>query len=140
MNSFNYIHILVYDGGLKVDTTDDSDLTSAGFTNIRRLNSTISNAWISSIFHGEYADIVRTKGGGSSTTGYADYCFVGAGYRVFARSGYSDVGSYCGVFAADCSTESSGSNAAHGSRLGFYGTIVEKTKDEFIALTADYSG
>lgn len=140
MNSFNYIHNLVYDGGLKVDTTNDSDLTSAGFTNIRRLNSTISDAWISSIFHGEYADVVPTEGGGSSTTGYADYCSVGAGYRVFARSGHSGVGSYCGVFTTDCSNQSSYSAVAYGSRLGFYGTIVEKTKDEFIALYPDYEG
>ena len=140
MNLFNYLHNLVYDGGLKVDTTDESDLTSAGFTNIRRLNSTISNAWISSIFHGEYADIVPTNGGGSSTTGYADYCFVGAGYRVFTRSGASGNGPKCGVFMAAYDAESSSSSVAYGSRLGFYGTIVEKTNDEFIALTLDYNG
>lgn len=141
MNSFNYIHNLVYDGGLKVDTTDDSDLTSAGFTNIRRLNSTLSgDAWIGSIFHGEYADVVPTDGGGSSTTYYADYYSPSSGYRVFARSGHSGVGSNCGVFTADCSNQSSDSAIAYGSRLGFYGTIVEKTKDEFIALYPDYKG
>lgn len=132
---------IVYDGGLQVDT-NAANLTSAGFTNVRTIGTAAATSnYITGISHGEYADIMPTKAsGGSSTTYYADYYYQNSGNIVFARSGDLGTGIGCGVFTANCNFGSSHSYASFGSRLGFYGTIVEKTKDEFIALTPDYNG
>ena len=138
---------IVYDGGLKVNT-DLSGLTSAGYTNVRQIvadsgsnTASSSNGWIVGIAHGEYADVMPSyTTGGSDTTYYADYYYHNTGNRVFARSGGSAHGSGCGVFfsCADCG--SSGSGSFIGSRLGFYGKIVVKTKDEFLALEPGFNG
>lgn len=138
---------IVYDGGLKVNT-DLSGLTSAGYTNVRQIvassssnTAASSSNWITGIAHGEYADIMPTYvSGGSDTTYYADYCYQNTGNRVLLRSGYSGDGSYCGVFCSDASSDSSGSNSDFGSRLGFYGNIVVKTKEEFLALEPGFNG
>ena len=132
---------IVYDGGLKVDSTS-STLTSAGYTNVRTIyNASTSNGYINSICHGQYADIMPiTTGYGSSTTYYADEYYREANNRVLGRSGYSGNDSACGVFTAGAAFTSSYSAPGIGSRLGFYGTIVEKTKNEFIALYPDYEG
>lgn len=139
---------IVYDGGLKVNT-DISGLTSAGYTNVRQIvgptesNTTASssNGWIVGIAHGEYADIMPSNTtGGSDTTYYADYYYHDTGNRVFMRSGYSGHGSYCGVFCSFAYFASSVSSSSVGSRLGFYGKIVVKTKDEFLALEPGFNG
>ena len=139
---------IVYDGGLKVDTNVDG-LTFAGYTNVRITSNGptntagSSNGYITTIIHGEYADITPISvSGGSSTTYYADYYYqsTGSRYRILFRSGNSDNGSYCGVFVADASVGSSGWSASVGSRLGFYGKIVVKTKDEFLALEPGFNG
>lgn len=138
---------IVYDGGLKVNT-DLSGLTSAGYTNVRQIvassssnTAASSSNWITGIAHGEYADIMPTYvSGGSDTTYYADYYYHNTGNRVFARSGYSDAESTCGVFFSDADCDSSYSYSAIGSRLGFYGKIVVKTKDEFLALEPGFNG
>lgn len=139
---------IVYDGGLKVNT-DISGLTSAGYTNVRQIvgptesNTTASssNGWIVGIAHGEYADIMPSNTtGGSDTTYYADYYYHGTGNRVFMRSGSSDLESQCGVFFSDAASDSSYVRSDIGSRLGFYGKIVVKTKDEFLALEPGFNG
>lgn len=139
---------IVYDGGLKVNT-DISGLTSAGYTNVRQIvgptesNTTASssNGWIVGIAHGEYADIMPSNTtGGSDTTYYADYYYHGTGNRVFMRSGSSDLESQCGVFFSDAASDSSYARSDIGSRLGFYGKIVVKTKDEFLALEPGFNG
>lgn len=139
---------IVYDGGLKV-STDISGLTSAGYTNVRQIvgpdesNTTASSSdgWIVGIAHGEYADVMPSNTtGGSNTTYYADYYYRDAGNRVFARSGYSADGSRCGVFCSAAFSDSSGWLSGFGSRLGFYGKIVVKTKDEFLALEPGFNG
>lgn len=138
---------IVYDGGLKVNT-DLSGLTSAGYTNVRQIvassssnTAASSSNWITGIAHGEYADIMPTYvSGGSDTTYYADYYYQNTGNRIFARSGYSGDGSYCGVFCSYAYFDSSSSHSAVGSRLGFYGKIVVKTKDEFLALEPGFNG
>lgn len=138
---------IVYDGGLKVNT-DLSGLTSAGYTNVRQIvassssnTAASSSGWITGIAHGEYADIVPTYvSGGSDTTYYADYYYHNTGNRVFARSGFSGGGSYCGVFCSFAVFGSSRSFSDVGSRLGFYGKIVVKTKDEFLALEPGFNG
>lgn len=139
---------IVYDGGLKVNT-DISGLTSAGYTNVRQIvgptesNTTASssNGWIVGIAHGEYADIMPSNTtGGSDTTYYADYYYHDTGNRVFMRSGSSDLESQCGVFFSDAASDSSYARADYGSRLGFYGKIVVKTKDEFLALEPGFNG
>lgn len=138
---------IVYDGGLKVNT-DLSGLTSAGYTNIRQIvassssNTAVSsNGWITGIAHGEYADIMPTYvGDESDTTHYADYYYQNTGYRVLLRSGDSGNGSYCGVFFSNANNGSSSSNSSVGSRLGFYGNIVVKTKEEFLALEPGFNG
>ena len=138
---------IVYDGGLKVNT-DLSGLTSAGYTNIRQIvassssnTAASSTGWITGIAHGEYADIMPTYvSNGSSTTYYADYYYQNTGFRVLVRSGYSDLGSFCGVFSSGASYDSSRSFSFLGSRLGFYGNIVVKTKEEFLALEPGFNG
>lgn len=139
---------IVYDGGLKVDT-DIAGLKSAGYTNVRQIvgpeetNTTASSSdgWITVIAHGEYADVmpIHTTGG-SNTTYYADYYYHNTGNRVLARSGDSDAGSSCGVFFSRAHYASSNSYSHFGSRLGFYGNIVVKTKDEFLALEPGFNG
>lgn len=138
---------IVYDGGLKVNT-DLAGLTSTGYKNVRQVvadsgsNTASSSAgWIVDIAHGEYADVMPSNTtGGSDTTYYADYYYHSTGNRVFARSGGSDDGSSCGVFFSFAYYASSSSFSAVGSRLGFYGKIVVKTKDEFLALEPGFNG
>ena len=138
---------IVYDGGLKVNT-DLSGLTSAGYTNVRQIvassssnTAASSSNWITGIAHGEYADIMPTYvSGGSDTTYYADYYYQNTGNRVLLRSGHSDRGSYCGVFFSSAADDSSNSYSGIGSRLGFYGNIVVKTKEEFLALEPGFNG
>ena len=138
---------IVYDGGLKVNT-DLAGLTSAGYTNVRQIvassssnTAASSSDWIVGIAHGEYADIMPTYvSGGSDTTYYADYYYQNAGNRILLRSGISDFGSYCGVFFSGAYFDSSLSYANVGSRLGFYGNIVVKTKEEFLALEPGFNG
>lgn len=138
---------IVYDGGLKVNT-DLSGLTSAGYTNVRQIvassssnTAASSSNWITGIAHGEYADIMPTYvSGGSDTTYYADYYYQNTGNRVLLRSGYSGDGSDCGVFCSHADDGSSRSGSGIGSRLGFYGNIVVKTKEEFLALEPGFNG
>lgn len=126
---------VVYDGGLKVDTTA-ADLISAGYTNVRTIGTAgSSSGWITGISHGEYADVMPTAaGGGSSTTYYADYYYQNPGNLVFFRSGNSEDGSNCGVFFSYADSSSSRSYATVGSRLGFYGTINIYDTDAWKAL------
>lgn len=137
---------IVYDGGLKVDTNVDG-LTSAGYTNVRITSNGPTNTagssdgYITKTMHGKYADITPISvSGGSSTTYYADRYYQNAGNRVLFRSGYSDGVAGCGVFFAHAVYGSSVSVPNAGSRLGFYGNIVVKTKDEFLALSAGFNG
>ena len=138
---------IVYDGGLKVNT-DLAGLTSAGYTNVRQIvassgsnTAASSSDWITGIAHGEYADIMPTYvSGGSDTTYYADYYYQNAGNRILLRSGNSGSGSHSGVFCLYASNASSSSNSSVGSRLGFYGNIVVKTKEEFLALEPGFNG
>lgn len=131
---------VVYDGGLKVDT-DTAELQSAGYTNIREIGTApTSTDYITSIKHGEYADVMPTAVGGSDTTHYADYYAQNTGNRIFLRSGFSGLESYCGVFFSKANYASSASGSNVGSRLGFYGKIVVKTKDEFLALEPGFNG
>lgn len=138
---------IVYDGGLKVNT-DLSGLTSAGYTNVRQIvassssnTAASSSNWITGIAHGEYADIMPTYvSGGSDTTYYADYYYQNTGNRVLLRSGASGNGSDCGVFSSYARYGSSYSYSYLGSRLGFYGNIVVKTKEEFLALEPGFNG
>lgn len=138
---------IVYDGGLKVNT-DLSGLTSAGYTNVRQIvassssnTAASSSNWITGIAHGEYADIMPTYvSGGSDTTYYADYYYQNTGNRVLLRSGDSGHGSHCGVFFSSAYLDSSLSRSIIGSRLGFYGNIVVKTKEEFLALEPGFNG
>lgn len=138
---------IVYDGGLKANT-DLAGLTSAGYTNVRQIVASSSNntaassdGWIVGVAHGEYADVMPSNTtGGSDTTYYADYYYHNTGNRVFARSGHSADGSNCGVFSSHARYDSSYSSSYIGSRLGFYGKIVVKTKDEFLALEPGFNG
>ena len=138
---------IVYDGGLKVNT-DLAGLTSTGYKNVRQIvadsgsnTASSSDGWIVGIAHGEYADVMPSyTTGGSDTTYYADYYYHNTGNRVFARSGFSDHESGCGVFCSSALFASSSSLSGFGSRLGFYGKIVVKTKDEFLALEPGFNG
>lgn len=132
---------VVYDGGCFPDKFD-SALTSAGATNVREISTGLSSlGWITKIVHGIHADVMPSAVGGSDTTYYADYNYVGtSGSYTFMRSGSSYDGSRCGVFVAHASNASSVSWTNIGSRLGFYGEIEVKTPTEWMALLPVYTG
>lgn len=115
---------IVYDGGLKVDTTA-ANLISAGYTNVRTIGTASSStSYITAISHGEYADVMPTaSSGGSGTTYYADHYWQNPDNRIFLRSGDSGNSAGCGVFCSTAYLASSASDVWFGSRLGFYGTI-----------------
>ena len=131
---------VVYDGGSFPDK-DVAELEAAGATNIRVVGyepnpaaTEAYNGWTKAIAQGKYGDVVPTAHGGSGTTYYSDYSwFNPTGNRIFLRSGY---GSHCGVFVADANDASSGSWAAVGARLAFYGKIVVVDSDTFKKMQA----
>lgn len=132
---------VIYDGGCFPDKFD-SALTSAGATNVREIDSGItSSGYITKIKHGAFADVLPINvSGGSDTTYYADYGYNSTGGPyIFLRSGGSGHGAYCGVFVSRAYA-SSDSDTNVGSRLGFYGDIEVKTKDEWLTLSPDYTG
>ena len=134
---------VVYDGGSFPDK-DVAELEAAGATNIRVVGyepnpaaTTGYNGWTKAIAQGKYGDVVPTAHGGSETTYYSDYSwFNPTGNRIFLRSGHSDNGSRCGVFLATADYASSGSWAAVGARLAFYGKIVVVDSDTFKKMQA----
>ena len=134
---------VVYDGGSFPDK-DVAELEAAGATNIRVVGYEPNpaatagyNGWTKAVAQGKYGDVVPTAHGGSETTYYSDYSwFNPTGNRIFLRSGNSDNGSPCGVFVAYASSASSGSWAAVGARLAFYGKIVVVDSDTFKKMQA----
>lgn len=133
---------VVYDGGCFPDKFDAA-LVSAGATHVREIDTGVAaSGYITKIKHGEFADVMPVSVvSGSSTTYYADYNSGAAvGPYIFLRSGDSGAGAQCGVFVSNAYNTSPLSAVYFGSRLGFYGTIEVKTKDEWLALTPDYNG
>ena len=134
---------VVYDGGSFPDK-DVAELEAAGATNIRVVGYEPNPAatdgysgWTKAVAQGKYGDVVPTAHGGSETTYYSDYSwFNPTGNRIFLRSGASDSGSRCGVFLAAANHASSGSWAAVGARLAFYGKIVVVDSDTFKKMQA----
>ena len=134
---------VVYDGGSFPDK-DVAELEAAGATNIRVVGyepnpaaTAAYNGWTKAIAQGKYGDVVPTAHGGSETTYYSDYSwFNPTANRIFLRSGYSDLGSQCGVFAAAAYSASSASWASLGARLAFYGKIVVVDSDTFKKMQA----
>lgn len=134
---------VVYDGGSFPDK-DVAELEAAGATNIRVVGYEPNPAatdgysgWTKAVAQGKYGDVVPTAHGGSETTYYSDYSwFNPTGNRIFLRSGASVDGSRCGVFVAYANNASSGSGAAVGARLAFYGKIVVVDSDTFKKMQA----
>lgn len=134
---------VVYDGGSFPDK-DVAELEAAGATNIRVVGyepnpaaTEAYNGWTKAVAQGKYGDVVPTAHGGSETTYYSDYSwFNPTGNRIFLRSGHSGNGSPCGVFLAAAIFASSGSWAAVGARLAFYGKIVVVDSDTFKKMQA----
>ena len=134
---------VVYDGGSFPDK-DVAELEAAGATNIRVVGyepnpaaTEAYNGWTKAVAQGKYGDVVSTAHGGSETTYYSDYSwFNPTGNRIFLRSGDSDHGSRCGVFAAAAHLASSGSWTNLGARLAFYGKIVVVDSDTFKKMQA----
>lgn len=134
---------VVYDGGSFPDK-DVAELEAAGATNIRVVGyepnpaaTAAYNGWTKAVAQGKYGDVVPTAHGGSETTYYSDYSwFNPTGNRIFLQSGGSDAGSSCGVFFAAAYHASSGSWAAVGARLAFYGKIVVVDSDTFKKMQA----
>lgn len=134
---------VVYDGGSFPDK-DVAELEAAGATNIRVVGyepnpaaTEVYNGWTKAVAQGKYGDVVPTAHGGSETTYYSDYSwFNPTGNRIFLRSGDSDSGSRCGVFAAFADHASSLSWAYIGARLAFYGKIVVVDSDTFKKMQA----
>lgn len=134
---------VVYDGGSFPDK-DVAELEAAGATNIRVVGYEPNpaatdgyNGWTKAIAQGKYGDVVPTAHGGSETTYYSDYSwFNPTANRIFLRSGTSGAGSRCGVFVANANYASSGSWAAVGARLAFYGKIVVVDSDTFKKMQA----
>lgn len=134
---------VVYDGGSFPDK-DVAELEAAGATNIRVVGYEPNpaatdgyNGWTKAVAQGKYGDVVPTAHGGSETTYYSDYSwFNPTGNRIFLRSGYSDDGSFCGVFVAHANYASSLSWPSVGARLAFYGKIVVVDSDTFKKMQA----
>lgn len=134
---------VVYDGGSFPDK-DVAELEAAGATNIRVVGyesnpaaTAAYNGWTKAVAQGKYGDVVPTAHGGSETTYYSDYSwFNPTGNKIFLRSGASDDGSQCGVFAAYIRGASSASWADIGARLAFYGKIVVVDSDTFKKMQA----
>lgn len=134
---------VVYDGGSFPDK-DVAELEAAGATNIRVVGYEPNpaatdgyNGWIKAVAQGKYGDVVPTAHGGSETTYYSDYSwFNPTANRIFLRSGGSDHGSRCGVFAAHANDASSASWTSIGARLAFYGKIVVVDSDTFKKMQA----
>lgn len=134
---------VVYDGGSFPDK-DVAELEAAGATNIRVVGyepnpaaTAAYNGWIKAVAQGKYGDVVPTAHGGSETTYYSDYSwFNPTGNRIFLRSGYSAIGSRCGVFVANANNASSYSWTSVGARLAFYGKIVVVDSDTFKKMQA----
>lgn len=134
---------VVYDGGSFPDK-DVAELEAAGATNIRVVGYEPNpaatggyNRWTKAVAQGKYGDVVPTAHGGSETTYYSDYSwFNPTGNRIFLRSGSSDDGSLCGVFAANADDASSTSWTGIGARLAFYGKIVVVDSDTFKKMQA----
>lgn len=134
---------VVYDGG-SFPNKDVAELEAAGATNIRVVGyepnpaaTEAYNGWTKAVAQGKYGDVVPTAHGGSETTYYSDYSwFNPTGDRIFLRSSNSDNGSRCGVFVASADDASSGSWAAVGARLAFYGKIVVVDSDTFKKMQA----
>lgn len=134
---------VVYDGGSFPDK-DVAELEAAGATNIRVVGYEPNpaatdgyNGWTKAVAQGKYGDVVPTAHGGSETTYYSDYSwFNPTGNRIFLRSGRSDNGSRCGVFAASASNASSLSWSSLCARLAFYGKIVVVDSDTFKKMQA----
>lgn len=135
---------VVYDGGSFPDK-DVAELEAAGATNIRVVGyepnpaaTEAYNGWTKAIAQGKYGDVVPTAHGGSETTYYSDYSwFNPTANRIFLRSGFSDDGSRCGVFAAYAFyAASSFSWTRLGARLAFYGKIVVVDSDTFKKMQA----
>lgn len=134
---------VVYDGGSFPDK-DVAELEAAGATNIRVVGYEPNpaatngyNGWIKAVAQGKYGDVVPTAHGGSETTYYSDYSwFNPTANRIFLRSGYSAIGSQCGVFVANAYRASSTSWTSIGARLAFYGKIVVVDSDTFKKMQA----
>lgn len=134
---------VVYDGGSFPDK-DVAELEAAGATNIRVVGYEPNpaatdgyNGWIKAVAQGKYGDVVPTAHGGSETTYYSDYSwFNPTANRIFLRSGYSGLGSLCGVFLAYANDASSASWTYIGARLAFYGKIVVVDSDTFKKMQA----
>ena len=134
---------VVYDGGSFPDK-DVAELEAAGATNIRVVGYEPNpaatagyNGWTKAIAQGKYGDVVPTAHGGSGTTYYSDCSwFDPTANRIFLRSGNSEHGSRCGVFAAHAAHASSASWASIGARLAFYGKIVVVDSDIFKKMQA----
>lgn len=134
---------VVYDGGSFPDK-DVAELEAAGATNIRVVGYEPNpaatdgyNGWIKAVAQGKYGDVVPTAHGGSETTYYSDYSwFNPTANRIFLRSGYSDIGSRCGVFMSHAYRASSTSWTTIGARLAFYGKIVVVDSDTFKKMQA----
>ena len=134
---------VVYDGGSFPDK-DVAELEAAGATNIRVAGyepnpaaTGTYNGWTKAIVQGKYGDVLPTAHGGSETTYYSDYSwFNPTANRIFLRSGYSAIGSLCGVFLANANYASSSSWTIVGARLAFYGKIVVVDSDTFKKMQA----
>ena len=144
----------VYDEGLHLDMSA-SELAAQSVKGARLAAACLNNeveGYISSISAGiDYTnqaygtspepDVFPMAWLGSSTTGYCDYVTRDKSqkrYNVFIRSGRSTstsdgTSAKNGVFFCDISHDKSYTDNYLSSRLAFYGTIVEKSKAEFIA-------
>lgn len=126
----NGLTYYIYDG-LTTDATPANSRTISVPSN--------TNGWITKVKWGTYGDMIPTEFGGSETTYYADYGYVGySGWRVVFRSNdYSySIGGFAFFYG---NNSSSNSDSSVGSRLQYRGniTIIEDPA-EFIALPVGF--
>ena len=123
-NVWEWVDGVNWNGGMYYVCNDPSKYADDTTTNYTTLSFTGSINWGGDYIVEEGLDITnnhvilpRAANAGSSSTYECDACWSGTGRRVFRHGGVWGNGSYCGLFTASLSDDSSYSNSYLGSRL-----------------------
>lgn len=124
-NVWEWVDGVNFNGGKYYVCNDQTKYADDTATGYEELSFTGATNWSSSYITQEGLDtgdnehvmLPAAAGSGSESTYDCDACWSNTGWRVFRRGGNWYDGSIVGLFAADLSNDSSGSNTDRGSRL-----------------------
>ena len=122
--------IYLYDGN-RMPTS--AELTTHPVGNFRQLQRVTSSGYIKELILGEKLDIFPKSLGGGSTSYWGDYSWANATGQVLLWGGSATYGSRCGLAYAASHDAWSGSSAAVGSRLAYYGKLTFMSGKELMA-------